>query len=184
MGTDNIIKLIDDLAAAVGGDINSLNAAMAAVDTEVGDLTQLATSAKSSLVSALNELKSQVGNIDITALINDNITASSSTWSSDKVKTQIDVAVDALVNGAPGAMDTLKELAAEITGNEGVLNQLLATQAKRVAVDKTQNFTDGEKGQARANIGAASDADHSALSNRVGDVSTANPVAIYNAAKD
>jgi len=181
--SDNIIKLIDDLAAAVGGDINSLNAAMSAVDAEIGDLSTLATSAKNSLVAALNELKSQVGNIDLTALINDNVTGSDTAWSSDKVKTQIETAVDALVNGAPGAMDTLKELAAEITGNEGVLNQLLASQAKRVAVDKAQNFTDSEKSQARANIGAASTADHSALSSKLGDISAANPVATYKAAK-
>ena len=174
--SQDLVTTINLLATTLGNDIEALLSAQ-------GDLTALTTAQKSSLVGSINELKSQIGNIDLTSLINDSTTGADTTWSSEKIDAKIDAAVNALVNGAPGAMDTLRELAAEITSNDGQLNQLLAAQAKRVAVDKAQSFSDAEKAQGRDNPGAAGASDVSALSNQLGDVDGADFVATYRTAK-
>ena len=96
-----------------------LNALISAIATDIksllakqGNLTNLTTTSKTDLVSALNELKTLIGAIDLTALISDGSTTSTiKTYSIDKINSQISAAVSALVNGAPTALDTLNELA-------------------------------------------------------------------------
>lgn len=45
------------------------------------------------------------------ATIDDTVTGTSTAWSSKKTSDQIKAAIDGLVDGAPEALDTLKELA-------------------------------------------------------------------------
>lgn len=79
----------------------------------IGTLTSLTTTDKTNLVAALNEVKASVP--VLASIINDAATATGTTWSSTKIQAQITAAITALVNGAPGAQDTLAELAAQIT---------------------------------------------------------------------
>ncbi len=124
---------------------------------QMGDLPSLSTTAKSSLVLAINELKTLIDN---TTGIDDAATALGSTWSSTKIIGEINAARDALLNGAPGALDTLNELATALTDNDGDIATILTAQSKRVRTDTaTQGLSATEQGNARTNIGAVSTTD-------------------------
>ena len=120
----------------------------------IGNLNSLpADVTKTSIVAALNSLNSKIANA---AGINDAATATGSTWSSTKITASIKAAVDALVDGAPAALDTLKELAAQMAADEGVLNSVVTALGNRVSVNDVQTFTAAQKKQARDNISAVS----------------------------
>lgn len=134
---------ITALAQAIASDIKALTASQ-------GSLTALTTTNKTSLVAALNELKTAIANA---SNINDSATNTSSTWSSDKINTAINNAAAALVNGAGTTLDTLKELA-DALGNDANFAATIATQmGKRVRVDAAQTFTVAEQAQGCANLG-------------------------------
>ena len=134
---------ITSLAQAIAADIKQLT-------TNQGTLTALTTTDKTSLVNAINELKTSIANV---TNINDTSTSKSATWSSDKINTSINNAVSALVNGAGTTLDTLKELANAL-GNDANFATTIATQmGKRVRVDAAQTFTVAEQAQGCANLG-------------------------------
>jgi len=114
------------------------------VASRVGTLTSLTTTDKSSLVSALNEVKASIS-ASGGAAIDDAVTATTTVWSSSKTQAQIVAAVTALINGAPGAQDTLAELAAQITA-------LAAADTGLVSVNATQTFTAGQQLQGCTNL--------------------------------
>ncbi|MGJ4953024.1 tail fiber domain-containing protein [Bradyrhizobium sp. HKCCYLS20291] len=61
-------------------------------------------------------------------------------------------AIDALINGAPGTIDTLKEIADKLTADEGVVGALTSTVAGKL--QKDQNLGDlPDKAAARASLG-------------------------------
>ena len=134
---------ITELAQAIAQDIKRLT-------TNQGTLTALTTTDKTSLVKAINELKSSITNA---SSINDTSTSTSATWSSQKINTSINNAVSSLVDGAGTTLDTLKELAAAL-GNDVNFATTIATQmGKRVRVDAAQTFTVIEQAQGCANLG-------------------------------
>ena len=134
---------ITALAQAIAADIKRLT-------TNQGALTALTTTDKTSLVKAINELKSSIANA---TTINDTSTSTSATWSSNKINTSINNAVSALVSGAGTTLDTLKELA-DALGNDANFATTIATQmGKRVRVDAAQTFTVAEQAQGCANLG-------------------------------
>lgn len=131
------------LAQAVGTDIKTLT-------VNQGSLSSLTTTAKTSLVAALNELKS---GLDSLSQINDSTTTLTSTWSSTKISNSISAAVTALVNSSPAALDTLKELA-DALGNDASFSATIATQmGNRVRFDSAQVLTAPQQLQACTNIG-------------------------------
>jgi len=108
----------------------------------IGDLTTLSTTEKTSLVGALNELKVA---IDSSSTISDTTTALTSTWSSSKISSTISTAISNLVNSAPSALDTLNELAAAL-GNDAnfattVTNQIASKANDSDVVKLTGNQT-------------------------------------------
>lgn len=133
------------LAEAVGGDVKALN-------IKIGDLTQLTTTAKNNLVAAINEAATSGSS---GAIIDDNAGAGDTdvAWSADKTVTAIQAAVDALVDGAPAALDTLNKLAAAL-GNDENLAQTMITQINnRVRFDEAQVLTAEQQLTACTNIG-------------------------------
>jgi len=132
-------------AAAVGADMKTV---WTLLNNKQSDLTALTTTNKTNLVAALNEINSAIG-----ALIDDASSSSSTSWSSVKIQAQINAAVSALVDGAPGALDTLNEIAAALNDNPSVIQNIINAQAKRVAVDQVQSFTTAEKLQGCSNLG-------------------------------
>ncbi|MDR1889650.1 MAG: hypothetical protein LBQ81_09785 [Zoogloeaceae bacterium] len=160
---------ITAVAEAIGGDIKTLLAAQ-------GALANLTTTAKGNLVAALNELKGLIDGLSSgSAGIDDAATTPANTWSASKIAESIATAVDNLVNGAPDALDTLKELADYLDNNETLGTSLVAAIGNRVRYDAAQAIDTTGQAQARANIGAAAAAD-------VGDTDH-DFVADYNAAK-
>lgn len=133
------------LAEAVGADVKSLI-------FKIGDLSQLSTAAKNNLVAAINEAAASGGGgvgIDDAAGLGDTDVA----WSADKTFTAIQAAVDALVGGAPAALDTLSELA-EALGNDENLAQSMITQINnRVRFDEAQVLTAEQQLTTCTNIG-------------------------------
>ena len=138
------------LAQAIGTDVKTLT-------TAVGSLGSLTTTAKSSLVAAINEIAQAAASATprpMMAVM--GVTGASSTWSSNKISSEISGAVSDLVGGAGAALDTLKELA-DALGNDPSFATTIATQiANRVRFDDVQVLTAPQKAQACDNIGAAS----------------------------
>ena len=161
------------LAQVIGADIKALNLAQ-------GSLSTLATTAKASLVAAINELYDLVGaggGAAIDDAAGDGATAV--TWSADKIHDTIEAAKtsvkDELTDGAAAALDTLAELAAALNDDPNFAATIAGEIANRVRYDAAQTLTAPQQAQARANIGA------------LGAVEIGNPdhdfVADYTAAK-
>jgi hypothetical protein len=148
------------------------------VNGNQGDLSALTTANKTSLVQALNEIKALADSATSASAasvqINDATTSTQSVWSSSKVSNQIDTAVSALVNGAPGVLDTLEELAAALGNDQNFAATISTALAARVRVDvSSQGLSDLERTNARTNIGAVGVA-------QIGDTET-NFVSTFNA---
>ncbi len=163
------------LAQVIGADIKALNLAQ-------GSLSTLATTAKASLVAAVNELKTAVdaaagGGVSIDDGAGDGATAV--TWSADKIHDTIEAArlavKNELTDGAGAALDTLAELAAALNDDPNFAATIAGEIANRVRYDAAQTLAAPQQAQARANIGA------------LGAVEIGNPdhdfVADYTAAK-
>ena len=166
------------LSQAIGADIKTLT-------TNQGTLSGLSTTAKASLVAAINELVTAMG---AKATINDTATdgATTVTWSADKIYDSIEAAktavTNSLTNGAAATLDTLNELAAAL-GNDPSFAANIATQmANRVRYDAAQTLTAPQKTQVLTNIGAAAAADLTALTTALGDTDH-NFLTEYAAAK-
>ena len=144
------------LAQVIGADIKALNLAQ-------GSLSTLATTAKASLVAAVNELKTAVDAASGSGVsINDGAGdgATGVTWSADKIFDAIEAAKTAVKNdltaGAAAALDTLSELAAALNNDPAFAATIAAEIANRVRFDAAQTLTAPQQAQARANIGAQS----------------------------
>ena len=144
------------LAQAVGTDVKALTAAQ-------GSLSALGTTTKTSLVAAINELKTALdnavtGGVTINDAAGDGATGV--TWSADKIVDAIEVAKTAVKNdltaGAAAALDTLSELAAALNNDPAFAATIAAEIANRVRFDAAQTLTQPQMAQARANIGAQS----------------------------
>ena len=120
-----------------------------------GDLANLNTTDKTSLVNALNEIKTTIDN---KSAINDSQNTTANTWSATKISTEITTAITNLINGADVSSDTLKELADKITA-------LAQTDNGLVSASQSQAFTEQQKAQARSNIDVYSKAE-------IGDINT------------
>lgn len=144
---------------------------------KIGDLTSLTTSAKGNLVAAINEVNAKPSGGGGSA-IDDSASSTTTTYSSSKINSVATsaaaAAVNGLVAGAPGALDTLDELAAAIGDNADFAGTVTTALGNRVRFDAAQTLTTGQKNQALSNIGAASASD-------VGDTTT-DFVAAFNAA--
>lgn len=159
-----------DLAGGIAVDIKSLRLA-------VGDTTALSTTAKTSLVAAINEVflmaESAAGG---GIAINDTAGAGATTvaWSADKIVTELDTAISTLRAELLGgevdaALDTFAELQARLAEDQTLAASFSTALTKRVRVDAPQTFTVAEKLQACENLG-------------LGDPDV-DLLAIYNAAK-
>ena len=148
---------VSNLAQTIGTDARQIIA-------NIGTLSDLTTTQKTSLVLALNELKSAIGSIDLTAIIDDEQTVASLTWSSTKINSAITTAVNNLINGAPETLDTLKEVADAIDTNKDAIAALQSIASVHVKYDGAQTLTTDQQKQARDNIDAVSSSELSAVS--------------------
>jgi hypothetical protein len=165
---------VTNLATAVATELKKTRVL---VNGNAADLSALTTSAKTSLVAAVNELAdAQAGSSGI----DDGATGTTTTWSSSKINGEISGAVSDLVAGAPTALDTLNELATALQTNDSEIGTILTGLDNRVRVDAAQTFDSTQQTTARTNIGAASAASVTTLTTNVGDTS-ADFVATFTA---
>ncbi|MDH0900750.1 hypothetical protein N5C12_15500 [Comamonas aquatica] len=139
------------LAQAMGTDVKALRLAQ-------GDLTSLTTSAKTSLVAAINELVLLVANSGGAGIDDGATSGGAVTWSVDKITSSITAASNALkdelVSGAGAALDTLAELAAALGDDPNFATTIATELGNRVRYDAAQTLTAEQKTQACENIGA------------------------------
>lgn len=161
---------LSDLVTAIGTDIKALLATR-------GNLASLTTDEKTNLVGAINELQAEINAVTAGAVINDAAPSNSTTaaYSANKITTLISAAISALVNGAGSSLDTLKELADELTAQGGAAAALTTAVANRVRFDAAQSLDAAQKAQAKSNIDALG-------TTELGNPDT-NLVTIYTAAK-
>lgn len=168
---------LQDLATAIGTDVKTLRTFLTGSPT--GTLAGLATTAKDSLVAALNEVRAQAIAAAASggAQINDAAAATTTAYSSQKVEDRIAAVIQQILGSTtPAALDTLDEIANALGDDQNFAATITAALGKRVRVDAAQTFTAGEKAQARANIGA--DITSTEIGNPDQDL-----VAAYNTAK-
>ena len=155
---------LTELAVRVATEINKSNAAR-------GSLANLQTTNKASVVAAINELSAALG---AASNIDDSASSSATTFSSEKITGLIRQSVTDLVDGAPEALDSLREIAAELQGQNNAVEGILAQVGTRVSFGAAQTLSAAQAAQARENIGAVA-------KSAVGDTDV-NLVEIFNAA--
>ena len=170
MPATTLNQQIQNLATQIGSDVKTLIA-------KQGDLSTLTTSQKASLVLAINELRADLNSIDTGSVINDETPSDSTTYSSNKIISEITTKCNevktALLGGAGDAYDTLKELADLITDNKELIDSLQELAGAHVRYDAAQELSPAQKTQARTNIGAADDADYQTTKTQVNTNKTA-----------
>lgn len=187
---------LKSFAAALGNDYKALKSSISATDNKIGNLAGLETTNKDDIVTAMNELKESIVDVQGKAITEEavdvklsakqdkltpgsGITLTGNTISASvdlsalatiaSVDDKIKVAVDKLVNGADATMDTFKEVQDLIRNDQTVASALAETVGKKVDYANAQTLTAAQKLQACTNIG-------------IGDPSI-DLVAIYNTAK-
>ena len=134
-----------NLITAIGTDIKSLTG-------KIGTLSSLTTTAKTDLVSAVNEVKASVGAAG--AQIDDTAASTTKVYSSSKTSSVVTAAVANLVNGAPAAFDTLKEISDQLSADETSTATLFAS---RLRIDvNTQGLTAQQQANGQTNLGVYS----------------------------
>jgi hypothetical protein len=149
-----LVTRLTDLATRVATECKSIRTM---VNGNVADLAGLTTTSKTSLVSALNELKAGLDYAVVNAgvQIDDTSTiATNKTYSVAKIVALVNSAVNTVTNGAPTALDTLDELAAALGDDANFAATITTALGNRIRVDAAQTFTAAQKLQARQNIDA------------------------------
>ena len=140
---------IESLVIRVAQEFNDVRA-------KAGNLANLNTTDKSSLVAAINELQTAVQSA---AVINDEQVSATTAYSSNKIVALLDALKTEILGGADAAYDTLVEIQQLLQNGTTGLDALLAAVNNRVRYDAAQTLTEAEQLQARSNIGAASAVD-------------------------
>lgn len=169
-----LAQRLQDLATRIATECKALRTL---VNGNAADLSSLTTTAKTNLVAALNEVRALAVAAQSSggATINDAATNTTNVWSSQKTQDTITNAINVLTTGAPGAMDTLDELAAALGDDANFAASMTTALANRVRHDTAaQGLTATQQGNARTNIGAQ---DAASIGNTDQDL-----VAAFNAA--
>lgn len=142
---------LTELAQAIAADVKLLYA-------NQGSLANLSTSAKTNLVSAINELQQAAAG---GAGINDTSAATSTTtsYSANKITSLLASLKSDILGGAAASYDTLLELQNMLTADDNAIAGLLTAVGNRVRVDAAQSLTTAQALTARTNIGAMASAD-------------------------
>jgi hypothetical protein len=163
-----LIRAVDAAAArtAIGAGTSNLALGTTSSTAKAGDYQPTAANISDATT---------VGKALLTAAAAVNARSTLSVYSSSETDSAISTAVAALVNSAPGTLDTLKELADALGDDPSFATTINTALGNRVRVDvNTQGLTTTQQGNARTNIAAAGSAE-------VGDTTT-DFVSVFNAA--
>ncbi|MBA4707784.1 hypothetical protein [Aquitalea aquatica] len=136
------------LAQSIAADIKVLKAAQ-------GNLDALNTTAKASLVAAINEVLqlAQAAGSSSGAAINDASVSAGSTFSSSKITTLMADLKNQILGGASSAYDTLLEIEAKLGSDDTALANLLIAVGNRLSFTDAQSLTAAQQLQACTNLG-------------------------------
>ena len=119
--------------------INSIATDIKDVYAKIGNLNTLQTTTKSSLVGAINELKSSGG-----LQINDSTPSASTTFSGTAIDSKIATAKtevkNAILGGASAAYDTLQEIQAQMEADDTAAATLTTAVGQRPTYTETGNL--------------------------------------------
>ena len=119
--------------------INSIATDIKDVYAKIGNLNTLQTTTKSSLVGAINEIKSSGG-----LLINDSTPSASTTFSGTAINSKIATAKTEVKNeilgGASAAYDTLQEIQAQMVADDTAAASLTTAVGQRPTYTETGNL--------------------------------------------
>lgn len=148
------VKTIADASTAHISDATAAHAASAISIADVG-----AKFTATDVEAALAEVKTVA---DAAAgggvAINDAVTNTTATWSSQKSTDYVAAQVSALIDSAPGVLDTLNELAAAVGDDAAFSTTVTTALAARLRFDAAQTLTSPQKAQALANLGIVASA--------------------------
>ncbi|WP_199052428.1 hypothetical protein [Aquitalea sp. ASV15] len=155
---------ITELAQSIAADIKLLKA-------NQGNLSVLNTTAKNSLVAAINEVLqlAQAAAGAAGASIDDTAASNTKTYSSTKITGLLADLKNQILGGASAAYDTLQEIEAKLGSDDTALANLLTAVGNRISFADAQSLTAAQQLQACTNLG-------------IGDPTT-DFVAAYTAAK-
>lgn len=140
--------------------VQRLAAEFKSVYGRIGTLTNLSTTDKTSLVSAINELRNQLDTVAAVEVIDDANPASlTTTYSASKITGLLGEIKAEILGGADAAYDTLLEIQQALQSGDSATQALLDAVNKRVRYDAVQALTAEEQAQVRSNIGAVAAAD-------------------------
>ncbi len=140
--------------------VQRLAAEFKTVYGRVGTLGNLSTTDKTSLVSAINELRNQIDTVAAVQVIDDaNPSSLSTTFSASKITGLLGDLKAEILGGADAAYDTLLEIQQALQSGDSATQALLDAVNKRVRYDAAQTLTAEEQAQARSNIGAVATTD-------------------------
>lgn len=130
-GPDAIEKQIDTViltsnAASVTADIAS---GIYALEEDVGDMSTVPTTAKTA-AGAISELHEMIEEIDV-SIPDGSITPAKLSFDV-ATQAELDAAINALINGAPGALNTLQELAAAVGNDPNFATNVTNTLATKL----------------------------------------------------
>ena len=145
-----LVVRISDLAARMATECKSIRTL---VNANGVDLSALTTTQKSSLVAAINELKTALDALGTPITISDSTSSTTQVWSSSKIASEIQAAKDALTNGAAAALDTLSELASALGNDDNFSSTITTALSHRLRFDDEQTLTSDQKAQACTNLG-------------------------------
>lgn len=142
----DFLNNINLLTQRIAEEFNSVNG-------KLGNLSLLTTTEKTSLVASLNEVKSDLDDLENFSLINDALNSSTNyVWSISKIKVYVDSIIDSLFTNVPVEHDSLKKISDHLL--------LITTElTNKVSYDKDDLKSDAQKLQARQNIDSPSTAD-------------------------
>lgn len=150
---------------------DSIQTALEGINTKITAAEGKITTLESTVgghTATIGELQSTIAGLP---KINDTSATATSLYSSSKVEDLITAAKQTVKNdllgGAGSAYDTLKELADLIQTNQSAIDALESIAAGHVRFDQAQTLTDGQKTQARQNIGALGSADLTSINGSI-----------------
>ena len=131
---------------------------IATLKNRLGQLTNLSTTEKNSLVGAVNEIKATIDTKSGGgATINDNSTLTTEVYSAAKVIEIINTAKsdikNDLVNGSSAALDTFYEFAAALNNDPTFATTVANALNNRLRFDAVQSLTTAQKQMAASNLG-------------------------------
>lgn len=139
------------------------------INGNMADLSALTTTDKSNLVAAINEIKGSSG-----VAINDGLTSTTSTWSSTKTVAEIAARQAALIDAAPGALDTLNELAAAMNDDPNFATTVMGLLSQKAPI--SHSHTSGDLPAASATVSGISE--HATLPEAVAGTDTARVITV------